>query len=472
MKIINYLLQKPLEIFLFFLIVASSVFLLTTQYYYYAVIPGIAIIIFFLLGRYPQIGYYLIIFLIPFTTFRGLSESQDYLTISKFVGFWLIVVIFFYFLMHKRGAFNLKSNLWVWFIVFFVVSLISTFISDYTVTSVDNLRKLFVVYIIFAITLFFIGSKDSIKKLSVILIISITVSSLLSIIGYIFNISFFAIHVGTESLTRGTGAAGDPNVLASTVVFVLPLLSYWFFSTHKLSEKSLVILLFVINTMAIIATYSRSGAIAFTVVLVLLFIENRKKLKPIFLGIVTSLALITIATTLILTPESYWERQKSVTEAEDTAMKRRISYLYVGWDTFIEHPIIGSGPGTFREIYAKSDYALLYPSKDEPRRVAHNTYVEVLTGTGILGFIFFFTILLYVFRNFFIAEKRSRFIGADSLFHMIRAYRLSTIALLISFLFLSSFDNKYLWIVFALSQVFINLSEKIQGEANRDNYFN
>src|SRR4030042_4716919 len=412
---------KPIQSFIFIIVIFLSVFLLATQYYLYALLPALIILFLFLLGRNPQIGYYLVIFFIPFTAFRGLSETYGYLTISKFVGFWIVIVILFYFFLKKIGSFDIKSNLWPLLFLFFGISLISSFISDYRLTSIDNIRQLVTSYIIFALTIIFLNQKSFTKTLPFIIIISISISSLLAVIGYLFNIPFFAIHVGTESLKRGTGAAGDPNVLSAMVVFSLPILSYWFFITRKVLEKTFIAVLFLINSIAMLSTYSRSGAIAFTAVLFLLVIVHRKRFKPKYFGFLALITLIIIVAAVMFIPISYWERQKSVTEAADTAINRRISYLYAGWDAFKENPIIGSGPGTFTDTYAMSVYSLQYPKDEsgERRYPAHNSYVEVLVGTGTIGFIVFGLIILLVLRNFHISKKRFQLNGEEGIMLLI-----------------------------------------------------
>ena len=57
------------------LIVGTSVALLATPYYKFAVLPGVLLLLMLLLGRYPQAGFYLIVFLIPFDAYRALSPS-------------------------------------------------------------------------------------------------------------------------------------------------------------------------------------------------------------------------------------------------------------------------------------------------------------------------------------------------------------------------------------------------------------
>lgn len=73
------------------------------------------------------------------------------------------------------------------------------------------------------------------------------------------------------------------------------------------------------------------------------------------------------------------------------------------WDrsfsVFLQHPLLGVGFGGFHdEVYATGGIALTVPLGYESLH-SHNTYLEVLSGTGILGFISYITFLVLCFRR-------------------------------------------------------------------------
>src|SRR3972149_5517319 len=140
-KFFNFTTIRPIEILFFLFVIVVSVGLLATPYYLFAIIPGLAILFLLFLGHNPQFGYYLIVFLIPFDAYRGLSGPYQFLTISKFVGFWIAIVILFYFLLNKMDSVNIKSNMWSLFLIFFVIRFLSALMSEYFFTSLDNLRQ-------------------------------------------------------------------------------------------------------------------------------------------------------------------------------------------------------------------------------------------------------------------------------------------------------------------------------------------
>jgi O-antigen ligase len=335
------------------------------------------------------------------------------------------------------------------------MNFISAVISEYPITAFDNLRRLFTAYTFFALTLIFVTNKGFTKTLPVILILGISISSLLSVAGYLFDIPLFIINIQAESVKRGQGASYDPNYFSVMLTFSLPLLAHFYFSSRRAFKKVIIAGLFVLNITSVILTYSRGGAIILAVVLTFLLLEYIRRLRPRYFGFITSAALIAILSIAILVPGSYWERQKSVKNTvTDTAISRRISYLNVGWDAFKENPVLGSGPGTFKEIYADSIYAIQYRKEGKSgRRVAHNAYLEVIVGSGLPGIILYCMIIIFTFKNFYASERRFNFDGRKEMASLVRAYRLSFIVILLAFFTLSANYLKYFWLSIGLSQV-------------------
>jgi O-antigen ligase len=461
---------KPLEGLMILILMAITVGLFITQYYAYAIVLPALLPVLIILARFPQIGYYLFVFLIPFDAYTQLSDAFQFLTFTKFVGLWIFFVVLLYCLVRKKIPFEIKSNLWPALSIFFVLGIVSTLISDYQLESANNLRQLLTAYIFFSLTMFFLSYKSLQRPILITLAISITISSLLSIVGFIFKIPLFAIDVESASLIRGIGGMQDPNMFSSTIIFGFPLLSYWFFSSRRLLEKLFIIALFTINIGAVILTYSRGGAIIALFTLFLIFIGNMHRFRPRYLGFVASLSTVALVATIILVPASYWERQKSISQkTEDSAIGARFSYLVVGWENFKEHPVLGTGPGSFKHVYAKSIYAPAFSyGGTSYERFAHNSYLEVIAGTGILGFSVFLLVIMLALTNFKTAKSNFLLSGKTDMAALVSTYRISFTALLLYFLILSNQYNKYFWICLAVSQILLNHSKNIMAERQSD----
>ena len=70
------------------------------------------------------------------------------------------------------------------------------------------------------------------------------------------------------------------------------------------------------------------------------------------------------------------------------------SLIRTAYNMFKDQPLLGHGPKMFREICKDEKYAVgITPCMTHP----HNFYLQLLAETGIVGFLFLFTALGYVF---------------------------------------------------------------------------
>ncbi len=411
---------------------------------------GISFIVF--LAFYPHYGYRVIVFLIPYTTMRAFSENAPYLTVSKVLGVWLAFFLIVVYLVTKRLPDELRATLWPWLGAFLAVNLLSAFLSKFPAVALDSLRQLIIAFTFFALTLAILRWKDTIKMLTMILIASISINSLLSIYGYLFNNPRFAMDL--QSLKRATGAETNPNHFAAYVLFSLPLLAHVFFSARRVSIRVTAALLFMVNVLAIVLSYSRAHALIMFFMLFLLGLFHLHRFRPRFLGFIGMFAVIGLLTALVLIPPTYWEHQLTATSGSDMSISRRFSYLTFGMKAFQQRPLLGSGPGTFVALYGHSRESRHFvDDADRLKRFAHNNYLEVLIGTGLIGLLLFLGIIARALSNFY--QARKLFITKKCLdaANLTGAYGLSFLGVLFSFMVLSSQGQKYFWMALALSEI-------------------
>ena len=397
------------------------------------------------------------LFLFPFDKFTLLIKSGYGLTVTKLLGFLLVVMILFIFFLRikKNLIFSLGSKLWTWFIFFFIFNFISALISDYKALSFNSLKKMGVAFLIFALTLIFVNKKSFTKTLPKVLIASISFNSFLTIAGYLFNIKLLIRGIGEQK--RGSGIVGNPNDFAVLVCFILPLLSYWFFKVQKKKTKILLLFLSIINITAIILTYSRTGFLLLLITLILLGFKYKDKLRPVYLGFFVGGIVAILLGMYIFVPNSYWNRQKTLMESKnsDSSILRRFTYLQTGLDEIKKSPFIGHGPDSFRLLYKKSKF-----NERGGGRVAHNSYLEILVGTGLIGFLIFSIIIVLVYRNFTISQNKYLKLGNIDMFELASVYKLSFVIILLSFLTISDLYNKMFWIILGISQICFTYSEE------------
>ena len=150
---------------------------------------------------------------------------------------------------------------------------------------------------------------------------------------------------------------------------------------------------------------------------------------------------------------------------DDGSLKRDKSWLQrkllisKGKEIFAKHPFIGIGPMNFRYYDSKleeySTFNFLQGNSRElyNSRSAHNSYIQVLTEFGLVGFIFFLVIIfrpIYFFwRNFNSATLKVEHLPIVCL-----------IGISIHFYAISAFTGAIPWLVIGLSWALLNINSK------------
>ena len=437
----------------------ASVALLATPYYFTAILPGLGLFFILFLGKFPQIGYYTIAFMIPFGAFRG--------SLPWVIAAALILMTLFKFLYEKRITTRLKSSLWPLLLCFVMINVLSSVRSEFSEYPLTNVMLLVVGYTFMALGMIFLSKDDFANYFPKTLAVSVSVSSLFGVFGYFFKIHAFSFISAEETENRAIGGSTDPNNMSLMVIFCVPITVNWLLNARKPLGKTFALCLLVLQALAVMVTYSRGGAMVFAITMILLLIVHAKRLKPTHWGFAVFITAATVLSTLYITPAEYWERLGSVSNTEDRAIGRRQSYITVARGAVKKHPIIGSGTGTFRDIFATSDYARMFAGASETtlRRYAHNTYIEHIVGSGILGLCFFLTIVGIAIKSFQTAYKKFLLSANVKMADMVRTYQVSFASLLCYMFFLSDIQHKYFLISLTLSQVALRLSrEASEGE--------
>ncbi|MBF0327753.1 MAG: O-antigen ligase family protein [Nitrospirae bacterium] len=449
-----------IEGLLFVAVALLSSLLLAGPYYMFAIVPALIPLALYFFSRFPNIAYFIVVFMIPLGAFRALGGGDTkLLNISWLLGLFLMGFLFYKVIIGKEPVASLKSNLWPLIGIYFVVNIISAFMSSFPETSFDNIRLSVVAYIFVLLSVYFASSEKAyVRNIPLILIASITLNSFLGVIGNLFNIEMFAIE--HAKFTRSRGGTIDPNNFSLMAIFSLPLivngLSFW----KGRLIKVFLIGAFITNILGIVFTFSRGGAMMMFFVVGALFINYIRKLPSRKIGVAIAMIGLISSIVIAVIPPSFWERQQTLfAEKKDSSLGRRTSYIYVAADAIKENPILGSGPGSFRDIFSESDYAEMYHREgDTKRRFAHNTYLEVLVGTGIVGGAMFLWILQRAIRNFIEAMKNFDIAGRYEISAATKAYLFSFGTLLLYLMIFSEMYHKYFLLSLALSQAALNIS--------------
>lgn len=447
-------------------VAVSSLVFLFTPYYYMALAPGVLLAGAVLLGRAPEFGYYAIIALIPFGHYRSIGALQG-LKIHWVIAAGVIAILLLRGLIHKKRLSNIGSNLWGPLAVLCSVAFVSNLFSDYPATAYRDLVRFVLGLVFFSLGVVLINRDRLRRGVTYAIVFSVGIGAFLAVLGYFFYIPWFAHDATPGDFVRGSGGTAANN-LALMIVFSVPLAVHWLVQSRSFFMKLLFLAVLVIDVLALITTFSRGGALVFSITALFTAFYYRYLVTPRRVGFILCIGLIVVLTAVAVVPQSYWERQASlvIRTVPDKAIGRRASYLAVGWESFKENPVLGSGLGTFREIYERSDVSRKFNKQGMPEeRYAHNTYVEVLVGTGVIGFAVFLVLLLRMALNLFRAKRIFRKLGNNEMVGLTNAYLLSFLSLLLYFFLKSAFEHKFFFVLMAVTQVCVTEALRAEAEA-------
>lgn len=168
---------------------------------------------------------------------------------------------------------------------------------------------------------------------------------------------------------RYIGILGDPNDVASALLFALPLAIHFAVSPASgLTSRVLGIAAIPALLWATYLTSSR-GAVVSLIAMIGAFVMVRRQFSRAAL-----VAPLMVLGVLSFAPARF----TTGGDSEDASSEGRIEAWYVGMQMFQAHPVFGSGYGTFL---------------DHHERTAHNSFVLAFAELGLFGYFFWFSLV-------------------------------------------------------------------------------
>jgi len=186
-----------------------------------------------------------------------------------------------------------------------------------------------------------------------------------------------------------------------------------FMASENITPYSLLFLLVLLLAAALIATFSRGGILAFVFSsLFFAAITRRRRSLKQKTGFLALLAAVIFVVAVVAS----WDRLEDRFADLEQDHVSRLSIWQDSIGIVRDYPVLGTGLGTFKNAgmrYQTSMSRFLFDH-------AHNDYLELLTDTGIVGFLLGIGIALVFFRNAYRRwrQKRNMFgkcIGAGGL---------------------------------------------------------
>lgn len=252
-------------------------------------------------------------------------------------------------------------------------------------------------------------------------------------------------------IVGGLGFFGNAADLGVQMLIILPLsiffikgcYSYWGFL-----KKLFFVFLPITALMTIIATGQRNTLIGLAAIGSVAAMSAKNRIRNIFLMSIVAFCLIAVM------PQALLDRFD--TAGTDNTSQARLSYWKRGIEFFKDNPVLGIGYNNWVPYYEK-----YHPSESLPGEkmgeVAHSTPITVLAELGILGFIFYYGIVLKTIfinlRSMKISHSKVDGIWRDIPF----ALNIGLVGFLTTSIFLSITFYPFLFIQASLSAALYNI---------------
>jgi len=255
----------------------------------------------------------------------------------------------------------------------------------------------------------------------------------------------------TSESFRVGGPGGDPDFLAISIIFPsFVALRLLFDPGSKLLKigVGLVLLLLII---ALLATGSRGGLLAWTVGAGLFWLLTEMRWKFTIMA-VTGVTLAAIVLVLSLVSSS-GNAGRYTGETGGTSVKYRLGWWQMAAMMIEDHPFVGVGTGNFPKAYNR--YSARIPEVPRSPYWTHNSVLQTWAENGLLAVIVYVSIYATLAGMMLSVLRRTR----DGTIRRLAVVILAALAAYFCFAGTSNIlENENYWILFALASVVYRLS--------------
>lgn len=290
------------------------------------------------------------------------------------------------------------TNIHIIIMAFIGVALFNVSTSIWISQSWDLWVKLLRLFIVFFCIVHLTDNEKQFRFLILFTILGTAFHAITAVMNYYNGI--VEVEMGIERAFAMDTSYGDPNSLAATIVYTLPLIYYYFTRKTPTWLRIVLIAVMLISLWCVVLTGSRTG-MAGAIVFGVMAVWGRKNRIRNF--IVVGLVLVVVAA---LAPGAYKQRFESITnfdtQHDETgaaySAKSRWIFLKYSFEMLLTRPINGYGMGNF-----STAMGTVY---GQEWLQAHTLPAQIMGEMGLTGMIAF---AIWMYILFFDLKKLQRY---------------------------------------------------------------
>ena len=382
------------------------------------------------------------------------------------IGFFLACVLAWRFLSGKQSL--VVDAVLVLLVVYGVVIVTSSLLATNRELADERLSDHLKGILLFVLVTNFVDSRLTLRRVVWVIILAGAFLGTVSVLQFVtgsYNNEFGGFgRIKLAQISEGVrepriaGTVSDPNFYAQLLVPVVPLALYRLWDERTLRLKLMAGYALGIVLLTIAFTYSRGGALATLLVLVVGLVNKRVRLRTLAVG------LVCLAVVLLALLPQFGGRLKTLSELlpggeermvkEDSSFRQRALLAGTAWEMFADHQLLGVGAGNFSEHY--DEYSMRVGATVSSyedfahRRFPHSLYLELLAETGLAGLLAFTLVIVATLVNARAARAMFRERGDTPSVNLVNSIVLALAGYLTTSLFLHGHYLHYLWLLAAL----------------------
>ncbi len=347
----------------------------------------------FIFFSFPAILFSLIpIFLITGPFLTDLSVS-------------LICILFLTYCFKKKNFSYFKNKYFVFFLIFWIYLILNSLINNFNLDSL-KISFFYFRYGVFVVAIYiFLDEDDKFIKHFFYCIFVCFVALVLD--GYYQYFVGENILGWQNSSSRTSSFFGDEKILGSYLSRLWPI--FFGLSIILLNNKNklfyFLILIFILSEALIFLSGDRTAFFYINLSAIFVILFSQKLLKLRLMTLSMSILLLLIISFINPTAKErvidHTLNQMNLTDKRDNDQSIHIftkvhTHLYVtAYNMFSENKILGVGVKNFRNFCGDKKYIYNNDRRLSCSSHPHNSYLQILTETGIIGFAFLITVVFY-----------------------------------------------------------------------------